>query len=301
VSGRQITNKPIRLSDERILTHGERPLVMGIVNCTPDSFYPESRRAGTEAALEAARGMIRDGADILDIGGESTRPGSDPVPAAEERTRVVPVIEGIRAESEVAISVDTRKSEVAQAALDAGADIVNDVSGLRDDPALGPLVAERGVPVVLMHMRGTPKTMQHRPHYSDTVADILEELRERIDVARGAGVAEDRIIVDPGIGFGKTVADNLRILNATARFREELGLPVLIGASRKSFIGKVAARPQQPEQAAEPLAVEQRLPGTLACHLWAAAAGADILRVHDVAETVQALTLLEAIRTVERE
>ena len=274
---------------------------MGIVNCTPDSFYPESRRAGTDAALEAARRMIDEGAGILDIGGESTRPGSDPVPAEEEIRRVVPVVEAVRRESNTVISVDTRKAPVARAALDAGGDIVNDVSGLRDDPDLAPLVAERGVPVVVMHMRGTPKTMQHRPHYSDTVADILEELRERVRAAVDAGIGEDRIIVDPGIGFGKTVDDNLRILNATARFREELGLPVLIGASRKSFIGKVAARPQEPERAAEPLAVEQRLPGTLACHLWAAAAGAAILRVHDVAETVQALSLLEAIATVERE
>jgi dihydropteroate synthase len=268
---------------------------MGILNCTPDSFYPKSRRATHEAALEAARAMLEAGADILDVGGESTRPGSDPVDATEETRRVVPVIEALRDESEIPISVDTRKAEVARAALDAGAEMVNDVSGLRDDPELARLVAERGVPVVLMHMQGSPKTMQHRPHYSDTVADILEVLRDRIRAAEDAGIAADRIIVDPGIGFGKTVDDNLRILNATARFREELGRPLLIGVSRKSFIGKVLGDEE------EPLPVTERLVGTLACHAWAALAGADILRVHDVGETVQLLAMLEAIATVERE
>lgn len=268
---------------------------MGIVNCTPDSFYPGSRRATREAAVAAARGMIAEGGDILDVGGESTRPGSDPVDAAAERERVVPVIEAIRAESDIPISVDTRKAAVAEAALDAGATFVNDVSGLRDDPELASLVAGRGVAVVLMHMRGTPKTMQNRPHYEDTVADILEELRARIRFAAEAGIAADRIIVDPGIGFGKTVADNLRILTAVGRFREELAAPVLIGLSRKSFIGKVLGTPD------EPLPVDTRLAGTLACHARVAADGADILRVHDVAETVQFFRMLEAIDHVERE
>ncbi|MFP4374968.1 MAG: dihydropteroate synthase [Spirochaetaceae bacterium] len=276
------------------MTRDERPLVMGIVNCTPDSFYPGSRRESREAAVAAARGMIAEGADILDIGGESTRPGSDPVGLDEERRRVVPVVDALREHCDTPISVDTRKAVVAEAALDAGADIVNDVSGLRDDPELGPLVAARGVPVVLMHMQGTPKTMQRRPHYEDTVADILEVLRERIALATGAGVAAERIIVDPGIGFGKTVADNLRILRELSRLRAELDAPVLIGLSRKSFIGKVLGT------ADAPLPVEERLVGTLAAHAWAAREGADILRVHDVAETVQLLEVLEAIATVER-
>ncbi|MFO7782269.1 MAG: dihydropteroate synthase [Spirochaetia bacterium] len=280
------------------MTHGERPLVMGIVNCTPDSFYPGSRRETREAAIAAARRMIGEGADILDIGGESTRPGSDPVGAEEERERVVPVIEALRAESGIPVSVDTRKAAVAGAALAAGADMVNDVSGLRDDAELAPLVAARGVPVVLMHMQGTPKTMQRRPHYEDTVADILEVLRERIAVATDAGIARDRIICDPGIGFGKTVADNLRILRGLSRFRAELDMPVLVGLSRKSFIGKVLG---EAGEAGEPLPVEERLTGTLAAHAWAAREGADILRVHDVAETVQLVTMLEAIATVERQ
>jgi dihydropteroate synthase len=295
VSGRQFTYSNLDLSVQRSTAHGERPLVMGIVNATPDSFYPESRRATREAAVAAARHMIAAGADILDIGGESTRPGSDPVEASEERERVVPVIEAVRAESGIPMSVDTRKAAVAEAALDAGAGIVNDVSGLRDDPALAPLVAARGVPVVIMHMQGTPATMQHNPHYEDTVADILEVLRARMDAAEAAGIARERIIVDPGIGFGKTVADNLRILREVSRFRRELGAPVLIGLSRKSFIGKVAAGE------GEPLPVEERLAGTLACHAWVAERGADILRVHDVAETVQLLAMLAAIATVERE
>ncbi|NBB89632.1 MAG: dihydropteroate synthase, partial [Spirochaetes bacterium] len=205
---------------------------MGIVNCTPDSFYPGSRRESREAAVGAARGMIADGADILDIGGESTRPGSDPVGAGHERERVVPVIETLREHSDIPISVDTRKARVAEAALAAGADIVNDVSGLRDDPELAPLVAAHGVAVVLMHMQGTPKTMQRRPHYEDTIADILEVLRERIAVAVDAGIARDRIIFDPGIGFGKTIADNLRILRELSWFRAELEGPVLVGLSR---------------------------------------------------------------------
>lgn len=266
---------------------------MGIVNVTPDSFFPGSRRATEAEAVEAAGAMIEAGADILDIGGESTRPGSDPVSPEEEMRRVVPVIEAIPRERGIVISVDTRKARVAQAAIAAGADIVNDVSGLRDDPELARVVAESGVPVVLMHMQGTPKTMQDRPHYSDTVADIISVLGERIAVAREAGVAQDRIIVDPGIGFGKTVADNLRILKAVGRFRAELGAPVLIGLSRKSFIGKVLGGEHAP------LPVEQRLAGTLAAHAWAALGGADILRVHDVEETVQLRTMLEAIATVE--
>ena len=269
---------------------------MGIVNCTPDSFYPGSRRESREAAVAAARRMIAEGADILDIGGESTRPGSDPVGAGEEQERVVPVIDALRGESGIPISVDTRKAQVAEAALAAGADIVNDVSGLRDDPELGALLAARGVPVVLMHMQGTPKTMQRRPHYEDTVADILEVLRERIAVATDAGIAGDRIICDPGIGFGKTVGDNLRILRELSRLRAELDMPVLVGLSRKSFIGKVLGDADD-----APLPVEERLTGTLAAHAWAASEGADILRVHDVAETVQLVTMLEAIATVERQ
>ncbi|MFP3960123.1 MAG: dihydropteroate synthase [Spirochaetaceae bacterium] len=286
-------NNTIRLDSDRTLTQGERPLVMGVINCTPDSFYPESRQAHYSAAVEAAREMIRAGADILDIGGESSRPGSDPVAAPEELERVVPVIARIRSESNIPLSVDTRKAAVAEAAIEAGANMVNDISGFRDDPALARVVADRGVAVVLMHMQGTPKTMQRNPHYTDTVADILDVLRERIAAARDAGIMPEQIIADPGIGFGKTVADNLRILKHLRRFRDELGVPILIGLSRKSFIGKVLGAEEKP------LPVDERLVGTLACHAWAMREGAAVLRVHDVAETVQLVSMLAAIATVE--
>jgi dihydropteroate synthase len=296
----------------RALDFRRGPFVMGVLNCTPDSFYPGSRLSGPEAALEAARSMIAAGAHILDVGGESTRPGSDAVPAGEEIRRVVPVLEAIRRESEVLLSVDTRKPEVAEAALAAGADILNDVSALRAEreaaggtsvaqagaqgPAQGPggkgeggqggrrlaaLAAGHGVPLVLMHMRGEPKTMQVEPHYRDVVSEVLEELAAAVQFAAAAGV--EKLIVDPGIGFGKRLQDNLRLLKNLGALRA-LGCPVLIGLSRKSFLGAVTGAP-----------VEGRLPATIAAHTLALLAGADIVRAHDVPEAVQTVRLLQAV------
>ena len=268
----------------RVLDFEERPSVMGILNCTPDSFYPGSRVRGIDQAVETAQTMIRAGADILDVGGESTRPGSDPVQAAEEIERVVPVIQRIRKLSDVLISVDTRKVEVAERALAEGADLVNDISALRDNRPLAECIAERDVPVVLMHMRGEPKTMQENPRYGDVLAEITEELAASVDFARSCGIREDRIIVDPGIGFGKRLQDNLVILRDLRSLRS-LGYPIMIGLSRKSFIGMVLDKP-----------VDQRLVGTVASHMLALMNGADILRVHDVEEAVETVLMFEAIR-----
>jgi dihydropteroate synthase len=271
----------------RVLDFRGGARVMGVINCTPDSFYPGSRRPGLEAALEAARAMIADGADILDVGGESTRPGSDPVPAGEEIRRVVPVLEAIRRESEVLLSVDTRKPEVAEAALAAGADILNDISALRAErlgqgPAgLAALAARHEVPLILMHMRGEPKTMQVEPHYRDVVSEVLEELAAAVAFASKAGV--EKLIVDPGIGFGKRLEDNLCLLKNLGALRA-LGCPVLIGLSRKSFLGAVTGAP-----------VEGRLAATIAADTLAILAGADIVRVHDVREAVETVRLLQAV------
>jgi dihydropteroate synthase len=270
----------------RVLDFRSGARIMGVLNCTPDSFYPASRLAGTEAALEAARAMIAAGAHILDVGGESSRPGSDPVPAAEELRRVLPVIEAIRRESEVLLSVDTRKPEVARAALEAGADILNDISALRAERASGAaglaaLAAKHGAPLILMHMRGEPKTMQAEPRYRDVVSEVLGELSEAARFAAAAGV--ERIIVDPGIGFGKRLEDNLCLLRNLAILRC-LGCPVLVGLSRKSFLGAVTGA-----------AVEDRLPATIAAGTLAILGGADIVRVHDVREAVQAVRLVQAV------
>jgi dihydropteroate synthase len=274
----------------RLITWGARTLdfsrktyVMGILNCTPDSFHPGSRLPTLREAVTAAEGMLRAGADILDVGGESTRPGSDPVPVDEEIRRVVPVIEAIRAAGDAMISVDTRNREIAERALDAGADIVNDVSALAYDPGMARLVAERGVPVVLMHMRGTPKTMQDEVVYGDTVADVLRELGASVAAAVAAGISPKRIIVDPGIGFGKRTEDNLRLIRGLAAFRA-LGMPILVGLSRKRFIGEVTGRP-----------VEDRLAGTVAANTLAVLFGADIVRVHDVAEAAAMVRIIEAV------
>jgi dihydropteroate synthase len=281
--------------ERRVLSWGRRSMdfrrriyVMGILNCTPDSFYPGSRLSGTEAALEAARSMIAAGADILDVGGESTRPGSDDVPVEQELARVIPVLQGIRQQSDVLLSIDTRKTEVAREALQAGADMVNDVSALRHNRPLAELVAGSGVPVVLMHMRGEPKTMQAHPHYEDTIAEITSELRDSVDFACAAGIDPGKIILDPGIGFGKRVQDNLLIIKQLASFRS-LGFPVLIGLSRKSFLGEVTGE-----------AVEGRLNATVAANALAMLNGADIVRVHDVPEAVQTARVVEAVREAGR-
>jgi dihydropteroate synthase len=271
----------------RSLDFRKRIYVMSILNCTPDSFYPGSRLRGTDAALEAARTMIASGADILDVGGESTRPGSDPVSVEEELARVIPVLAGIRKESDLLLSIDTRKVEVAREALQAGADMVNDVSALRANRPLAELAARSGVPIVLMHMRGEPKTMQVHPRYENTVAEIAAELRASVDLAFEAGIEAGKIILDPGIGFGKRVKDNLLIVKHLRSFRS-LGFPVLIGLSRKSFLGELTGEP-----------VEGRLTATVAANALAMLNGADIVRVHDVREAAETARVVEAVREAE--
>ncbi len=269
---------------DRVLDFSRRIYVMGILNVTPDSFYAGSRRPDGEGAAAAAEEMAAAGADIIDVGGESTRPGSDPVPEAEEAGRVVPVIRELRRRSPVLISVDTRRRAVAEAALEAGADLVNTVSGLNHDDDFADFIARADVPVVLMHMRGTPLTMQANPSYADTVREVSAELSSLVRHARARGVKPDRIILDPGIGFGKRVEDNLRLIRHLDALKR-LGYPVLVGLSRKSFLGTVTGR-----------AVDDRLPGTVAADTAAALAGADILRVHDVAAAADTARLCEALR-----
>lgn len=263
----------------------DRVKVMGVVNVTPDSFSDGGRFLAPGAALAQARRLIEDGADILDIGAESTRPGSDPVSAQDEIARAIPLIEAIRAESSVAISIDTMKPEVARAAVAAGANIWNDVAALGFGPQGPQVAAELGCDVVLMHMQGEPRTMQAEPRYDDVVAEVTAFLAARADAAMSAGVARGKIWLDPGIGFGKTLAHNLALLANLDGF-VALGFPVLLGVSRKSFIAAV----HPPAKLAQ-----DRLAGSLACALKGAEAGVAAVRVHDVAESVQALKVWRAI------
>jgi dihydropteroate synthase len=260
-----------------------RPLVMGVLNCTPDSFSDGGRFATTAAAVAQAEAMAAAGADLIDVGGESTRPGSLPVDAAEQVARVVPVIQRI-ANLPVTISIDTTRAAVAEAALDAGAALVNDISAGRDDAGMLPLVARRGVPVVLMHMQGTPLTMQDAPSYRDVVAETIAFLRERCAAAQAAGVELAKILLDPGIGFGKTQAHNLELLRRQREFNQ-LGRPVVIGASRKGFIGRITGEPEP----------AKRLFGTAVSVALAVANGAAIVRVHDVGPMVQVVRMAHAI------
>ncbi len=263
----------------------DRPLVMGIVNVTPDSFSDGGTLGSVAAAVERARAQVMAGADILDIGGESTRPGAAEVPVLEETARTAPVSAAIRAAGiETPISIDTRKAGVARAAIEAGADIVNDVSALTWDADLARVTAEAGVPICLMHAQGTPQTMQADPRYDDVLQDVYDWLARRMDHAVSEGTDPARIITDPGIGFGKTLGHNLTLLRGLSRFHS-LGAPILLGASRKRFVGTLSGV----EEAAA------RMPGSVAVALWAAGQGAQILRVHDVAETVQALALWRAL------
>ncbi|MFA5539417.1 MAG: dihydropteroate synthase [Gemmobacter sp.] len=263
----------------------DRPLVMGIINVTPDSFSDGGRFLDRPLAVAHARRMLADGADLLDIGGESTRPGAADLPETEEIARTAPVIAALRDAGVTApVSIDTRKAAVARAALAAGADMVNDVSALTYDPAMAGVVAEAGVPLCLMHAQGTPQTMQIDPRYDDVCLDIHDWLAARIAVAGAAGIPRARILIDPGIGFGKTVGHNIDLLRGLALFHG-LGCALLVGASRKRFIGTLGG-------ADEP---EARVPGSLAVALHAAGQGAQVLRVHDVAETVQALRLWQAL------
>jgi dihydropteroate synthase len=263
---------------------GERTLVMGVLNVTPDSFSDGERLPTAEAAVARGLALFEEGADWVDVGGESTRPGSARVEPDVEARRVVPVIEGLRRRGAGPVSVDTTKAEVARRALDAGADLVNDVSGLRFDPALAPLVAARGVPVVLMHLRGDFASMHGSPAYGDVVAEVVDELRAALARAEAAGVPRERTIVDPGIGFAKDAEHSL----AALRRLEELAVldrPVLVGPSRKSFIGKVLDLP-----------VERRLMGTAAAVAACVLLGAHVVRVHDVREMVEVVRVADAIR-----
>ena len=264
------------------------PLVMGILNITPDSFSDGGVHFDHTKALHAALQMEADGAAIVDIGGESTRPGSDAVPVETELERVIPVIEEIRRRTGVPVSIDTRNARVAETALDAGADVINDVSALRHDPDMRRLAAERGVPVILMHMRGEPKTMQQSPHYDDVVEEVAQELQTWRDEAIAAGVAREQILVDPGLGFGKTFDHNLELLACGRRLSDVA--PVVIGASRKAFIGHLTGRPSGPD----------RMVGSLAAVAAAMKNGAAIVRVHDVRATVDFVKVLRAIGERER-
>jgi dihydropteroate synthase len=256
--------------------------LMGIVNVTPDSFSDGGLFLDPDRAIEHARELVRDGADLVDVGGESTRPGALGVSAREELERVGPVLEGLR-DLPVPISIDTSKSAVAEVALKWGAAIVNDVTALRSDPKLAALCAERRCGVLLMHMKGTPRTMQDDPAYEDVLDEVKAFLAERISFAVAEGIGEDRIWVDPGIGFAKTVDQNLELLRRLGELRE-LGRPIVVGTSRKSFIGRLTGRE-----------VRERLGGTIASNVLALRAGADVLRVHEVAEARQAVRVAEAI------
>jgi dihydropteroate synthase len=256
--------------------------VLGIVNVTPDSFSDGGLYLDADRAIRHGLSLAEEGADVLDVGGESTRPGADAVDAAEELRRTEPVVHAL-ARAGNRVSIDTSKASVAEAALDAGAQVVNDVTALRGDPEMASLVAERACDVVLMHMLGTPRTMQDDPRYEDVVGDVKSFLADRIQHAVGAGVAEERIWIDPGIGFGKTLEHNLELLRRLGELRE-LGRPIVVGTSRKRFIGAITGRE-----------AEERIGGTVASNVLAAMNGADAFRVHDVREACEALRVFEVL------
>jgi dihydropteroate synthase len=260
---------------------------MGILNVTPDSFFDGGLHYRINDAVKHGLEMVNEGADIIDVGGESTRPFSDPLPFEEELRRVIPVIKALSQEIDIPISVDTYKSEVVRQALEAGAKMVNDISALRFDPAMGPLVAEAGVPIVLMHMKGTPKNMQANPGYKDLFGEIIGFLSSAIEQAVEIGIRRDLIIIDPGIGFGKSLDDNLRIIKELHRF-SSLGQPILVGTSNKSFIGHVLD-----------LTVESREIGTMATIAAAVMNGANIVRAHNVRAAKETVTIIDAIMKVE--
>ena len=261
-----------------------RTYVMGVVNVTPDSFSDGGRYYSTESAVEHGLAMAEQGADIIDIGGESTRPGAGAVSTQEEIDRVVPVIEQIKRHSSVIVSVDTYKSKTAKYAVQAGAGIINDISGLNFDADMARTAAELSVPVIAMHIKGTPKDMQKNPVYTDLIHEIMEYLRNSIEKAVAAGIPKENVIIDPGIGFGKSVADNYYIINRLQEFAS-LGRPLLIGVSRKSFIGKLVNVPAR-----------ERLPGSAAAASAAILNGANIIRVHDVPEMKQAAAVADAVK-----
>jgi len=269
--------------------------VMGVVNVTPDSFSDGGAFLDADAAVAHALELVAQGADILDVGGESTRPGAEPVSAEEELRRVLPVLDGIAAAGEAhgaQLSIDTSKADVARAAVAAGASIVNDVTALRGDPEMVALVADSGVQCCLMHMLGEPRTMQRAggPRYGDVVDDVKAFLEERLEFAVRAGVGEEQVMLDPGIGFGKTIAHNLELLDRLAELTA-LGRPLVVGTSRKSFIGRILA---DTAGEAEPVQTERRLPGTIATNVLALERGASVFRVHDVAPVRDALAVAAA-------
>jgi dihydropteroate synthase len=266
-----------------VLPTARRCLVMGVVNVTPDSFSDGGRYLDPEAAVAHGLALVAEGADLLDVGGESTRPGATDVPEAVELERVLPVVEELARTAEVPVSIDTRKAAVAAAALAAGATMVNDVSAGRHDPDLLGVAADAKVPLVLMHMLGTPATMQDDPRYDDVVAEVEAFLAERCRAAEAAGVDHQALVVDPGIGFGKRDQDNYALLDQLARFTR-LGHPVMVGTSRKGFIGRALDSP-----------ADQRVEGTAATVVWAVERGARIVRVHDVAPMVRAVRMTEAM------
>jgi len=268
---------------------GGRALIMGVLNCTPDSFYDGGRYFSHEAAIARGQRLAEEGADIIDVGGESTRPkgvyggGAEPVSAEAEKSRVLPVIAALAKSLNIHLSIDTYKAEVAEAAVQAGASLVNDISGFQFDAQMSATVARLGVPVVIMHTKGSPADMQSNPTYGNLLEELYLYFEEQIELARTAGISEDRLIIDPGLGFGKRVQDNYEILRRLAEFRG-LGCPILVGPSRKSFVGKALNLPP-----------EQRLEGTAAAVAAAVMNGAHIIRVHDVMEMRRVTTIAECI------
>lgn len=267
----------------RSLTYAGRALVMGVLNVTPDSFSDAGSFQDPEAAVAQAMRMAAEGADVIDIGGESTQPGSMPVSVEEELQRVVPVVRRLAKALSIPLSVDTSKAEVAAQAIDAGASFINDVTALRGDAGMAAVAARTGAGVVLMHMQGAPRTMQLQPAYRDVVGEVAAFLMERVCDAEAAGIAHERLLIDPGLGFGKTLEHNLALMRRLDRFTS-LGLPVVIGPSRKSFIGLTLDA-----------SVDQRLAGTLACVAWAQRAGVQIVRVHDAKPAIDVIRMLAAI------
>ncbi len=272
----------------RTLVLGERTLVMGVLNVTPDSFSDGGKFFDTERAIDHALAMESAGADLLDIGGESTRPGSQETPAADELNRILPVLDGLRGRLKIPISVDTRRAAIAELALRAGAEIINDISGLKNDPRIAELAVRHRVPLILMHMSGEPRTMQVGPFARDAMKDVLQGLRQSVAVARKAGVAKSQIILDPGIGFGKSFAQNYELLQKLPQLAK-LGCPLLVGTSRKGFLGAALARDGKP---APP---EERIWGTAATVTASILNGAHIVRVHDVAEMVQVARVADCL------
>ena len=266
----------------KTLTFGERTHVMGILNVTPDSFSDGGQFLDVQQAVEHAKLMVEEGATLVDIGGESSRPGATPVSTTQEMTRVLPVIRAVTDALDIVISIDTSKAEVARKALEAGAHIVNDITALRGDAEMVSVVAKMDAGLILMHMKGTPRTMQQTPQYADVVRDVHSSLSRSVQFAEAHGVATERIIIDPGIGFGKTTKHNIELLKRLSEFRS-LEKPLLIGTSRKSFIGNILNAP-----------VNERIEGTVATVCWAITHGADIVRVHDVKANVRAALMTDA-------